>query len=134
MADLVSGARVPGVSFSNVLRRLGQIVQRLCRVRFRHVPYFRGYVTLRLGRFVFESHTHAMFPSSPLEPNPSIDSVCSASYDYLNSIILRVFAPLHQFFVSELLRRSRGQSRRHTQFIFQQRKIQIFELPALMYK
>jgi hypothetical protein len=25
---------------------LGQIVQRLCRVRFRHVPYFRGYVTL----------------------------------------------------------------------------------------
>ena len=47
MADLVSGARVPGVSLSNDLRKLGQIVQRLCRVRFRHVPYFRGYVTQR---------------------------------------------------------------------------------------
>ena len=45
MADLVSGARVPGVSLSNDLRKLGQIVQRLYRVRFRHVPYFRGYVT-----------------------------------------------------------------------------------------
>ena len=46
MADLVSGARVLGVSLSNDLRILGQIVQRLCRVRFRHVPCFLGYVTV----------------------------------------------------------------------------------------
>ena len=54
MADLVSGARVPGVSSSNDLRKLGQIVQRLSRVRFRHVPYFRGYVTCRTSGKVRE--------------------------------------------------------------------------------
>ena len=55
MADLVSGARVPGVSLSNDLRILGQIVQRLCRVRFRHVPYFLRYVTDRLARHSSET-------------------------------------------------------------------------------
>jgi hypothetical protein len=38
-------ARVLGVSLSNNLRILGQIVQWLCRVRFRHVPYFRRFIT-----------------------------------------------------------------------------------------
>ena len=55
MTDLVSGVRVPGVSLSNDLRKLGQIVQRLCRVRFRHVPYFRGYVTALL---LMRVHNH----------------------------------------------------------------------------